>query len=303
MTRKPSEMIARRVPVACALAWLTLSAPAFAEAPPTAAPTPPAARLSVDECIEHHRLAQVERRRGHLLASGNELRSCLSPECSPVLREACAALLTEVTEDTPSVVFITESGNRDLAAITVYDGDTELTTTLDGSALALDPGEHHFRFEAPGMAVASLVVMLRAGDHRHSVTVSLVPAARSTPPVPAPAPPAPSLPPPLAAGAPLPSHTWDYALLGTGAALGIAGAVFGLSARSDYRDAEATCSPFCSESRQARIRRKDFAADSLFVLSIAATTYGAIRLFTVGRGREKTTLNMGLGTLVAEGKF
>ena len=303
MTRGRRGASSRRVRAACALAWLVLSAaPAFAQSP-TADAAPP---QSVEECIEHHRLAQAERRRGHLLASGNELRSCLTPECSPVLREACAALLTEVAQDTPSVVFTAESAERDLTTVTVYDGDTEIATTLDGSSLELDPGEHHFRFEAPGMAVASLVVVLRVGDHHRPVMASLTPVEPLAPVVPSPPTPSPPAPPPRvphAVAAPHRSHVWDYALFGSGAVFGIAGALFGLSARSDYLDAEKTCSPNCSASRQARIRRKDLAADNLFVLSVAATTYGVIRLFTVGKGHQKTAVSVGVGTLVAEGKF
>ena len=289
----------RRARGAGLFALLGLVAPgAFAQAPaPVTAPPPTA-----EACIEHHRRAQAELRRGRLLASGNELRSCLTPECSPVLREACAALLNEVDRDTPSVVFAAEAAHRDVVAVAVFDSDLQVASALDGGALALDPGEHHFRFEAPGMAVATMVVVLRVGDHNRRVAVSLAPAelAPSRRPGSAPVP-----PPPVASpvGATAHSYTLDYALLGAGAALGITGLAFGLSANSDYKNAEATCAPTCSESRQSRIRQKSLAADGLFVLSAAATAYGLIRLFSVGKGPEKATVSAGVGSLVAEGSF
>jgi hypothetical protein len=251
-----------------------------------------------DWCIARHREAQADRRQGRLLAANEALRQCLRPECSPVLREDCARLLTEVEQDIPSVVFVAESAEGDLAHVAVYDGQRRIASSLDGAALRLDPGEHNFTFEAAGRLPASRSVVLRVGERNRRIPVRLEP-------VPAP----PTAPGPrretvaAPAAAPGRDHSLTYSLLGTGAALGVSGLWLALSAKNDYDDAEAACAPKCGDAVQDEIRRKSLAADGLFVLSGALLAWGVVRLYTTGDRSPSATVWLGPGQVTAKGRF
>ncbi len=265
-------------------------------APPEAAPAQSEADRD-DSCIARHREAQAHRRQGRLLRANEVLRQCLSPECSPVLREDCARLLGEVEKDMPSVVFVAESADGDLAQVTVYDGEHRIASSLDGTAVWLDPGEHHFTFQADGRVPVSRSIILRVGERNRRVSawLDLLPPRQ----------PAPKTRPP-AKTAPLGPHrdaTLTYSLLGAGAALGVSGIGLGVSARKSYDEADASCAPLCSPGVQREIRNKSLAADGLFVLSAALLAWGAVRLFTTGDEAKSTTVSLGAGRVTAEGRF
>lgn len=258
----------------------------------------PASEAQADACMARHRRAQAELRALRLLAAGAALRECLDPRCSPVLREDCARLLAEVERDVPSVVLVAESSTGDLANVEVYDGEQRVATTLDGSSLQLDPGEHHFTFKAEGWLPASRSVVLRVGEHLRRVAVQLTP-------VPALAAPtlerAPTPPERKAALAPS-NRALTYGLLGGGAALGVAGVWLGLSAQRAYDDAERDCAPLCQQSVRDDIRKRSLVADGLVLLSGAALVWGGVRLLTL-HGSRTTTVSLGPNQLIARGRF
>lgn len=258
-----------------------------------------------DWCLERHRRAQAERREQRLLSASEALRECLTPMCSPVLREDCARLLTEVERDVPSVVFVAESEQGDLSNVTVYDGEHRIATALDGDSVELDPGEHHFTFHSPGMASATRSVVLRVGEQNRRVAVRLVslhvePANAA--PAAVPTAPAAVLTAP-AMVAPPSDHTLTYALFGAGTALGLGGLWLALSAKSDYDEAETRCAPLCSERSQDRIRYKSLAADGLFVLSGATLAIAVVRLFAMGESGASASVWLGPGQVAARGRF
>jgi hypothetical protein len=284
------------MPLIAALSALAFASTASAEAGAVASEQPSAE--AGDVCIARHRQAQVERREGRLIAAHEQLRSCLVPACSPILREACATLLAELERDTPSVVLAVDSPHGDLLHVTVDDAGKRIATKLDGVPISLDPGEHQLEFRATGMVPAKKTVVLRAGDQNRRIAVHLQPVT------------------PLAAvhgAAPLeqtPKTTsatrdrrWDYALIGTGSALGIAAIWVGASAASDYQDAEDSCAPLCSKDRRDAIYTKAIVADGLFVLSVAALSYGVFRLLSTGDSPRATSVWLGPASISAQGRF
>lgn len=281
-----------------ALATLAFAGAASAEPSAHASISERPSEEVADECIARHRQAQVERSKGHLLAAHEQLRSCLLPQCSPVLREACAALLAEVERDTPSVVLAAESESGDLLNVTVDDAGRRIATQLDGVPIRLDPGEHRLEFRAPGMVPVTKVVVLRAGDQNRRIAVRLEPVAPASsarggsPPV---------LAPDAATSAR--SRLWDYTLIGAGSALGIAAIWVGASAASDFSDAEDSCAPLCSNDRTSAIRTKALVADGLLVLSLAALSYGTIRLLSTDDSPRAASVELGLGSIAARGRF
>ena len=246
---------------------------------------------ATDACLARHRQAQVDRREGRLLAAGKELRSCLTPVCSPVLRDACASLLADVERDTPSVVLAADSEQGDLVNVSVYDADERIAIALDGVPLNLDPGQHRIEFRARGLKPVARTVVLRAGDRNRRIAVRLEPIDGLTVLHDAPA--------PLANE----RRVWEIALVGSGAALGIAGVWVGLSARADYEDAKSSCAPLCSNERRSAISQKGMVADGLFVLSTAALGYGLFRLLARGHSPRAVSLWLGPTALSAKGQF
>lgn len=247
-----------------------------------------------DACIARHRQAQVERSKGQLLAAHEQLRSCLLPQCSPVLREACAALLAEVERDIPSVVLAADSSEGDLLNVTVDDAGRRIAARLDGVPIRLDPGEHSLEFRAAGMVPVKKVVVLRTGDQNRRIAVRLEPVR---PPASASAAVAPDAPPTKR------SRLWDYSLLGAGSALGVAAIWVGASAASDYHEAEESCAPLCSKDRAGAIHTKAMIADGLLVLSVAALSYGTFRLLSTGDSPRATSVSVGPGSILARGRF
>ena len=258
---------------------------------------------ATDVCLAHHRQAQVDRREGRLLAAGKALRSCLVPVCSPVLREACASLLADVERDTPSVVLAADSEQGDLVNVSVYDADERIATSLDGVPLNLDPGQHRIEFRAHGLKPVARTVVLGAGDRNRRIAVRLEPSAEMNIRHDAPVPRANPLANPLSSPRHERSRAWEIALVGSGAALGIAGVWVGLSARADYEDAKSSCAPLCSDERRSAISQKSLLADGLFVLSAAALGYGLFRLLSTDRSPRAVSLWLGPTALSAKGQF
>ncbi|HET9960065.1 MAG TPA: hypothetical protein VFQ61_36485 [Polyangiaceae bacterium] len=253
---------------------------------------------AADGCIAQHRQAQVERSHGRLLAAHEQLRRCLLPACSPILREACATLLADIERDTPSVVLAAESPNGDLLNVTVEDAGKRIASRLDGVPIPLDPGEHQLEFRAAGMVPLNKVVVLRAGDRNRRIAVRLEPVALEISPHA-------TLPPALPPNAPTTtrSHVWNYTLIGAGSAVGVAAIWMGASAMRDYRDAEDSCSPLCSEGRISAIHTKAIVADGLFVLSLATLSYGVFRILSTHDAPRATSVLLGPGSISARGRF
>jgi len=297
---------ANRLDLLAVLGTFAIAGTASAEPSAHAATSEPSAYAATSEqpsaeaaelCIARHRQAQVERSKGRLLAAHEELRSCLLPQCSPVLRQACATLLAEVERDTPSVVLAAESKQGDLLNVTVDDAGRRIATRLDGVPIRLDPGEHRLEFRAPGMISLRQVVVLRAGDQNRRIAVRMEPvAAAASAGTDAPV----VLPPDAPTGR---GRVWDYTLMGAGSALGVAAIWVGASAFRDYRDAEDSCAPLCSKDRSDAIRTKAIVADGLLVLSVAALSYGAIRLLSTDDSPRATSVELGPGSIAARGRF
>ncbi len=280
------------------LGALALAGSASAEPSAEVPIAEPPLEEAADVCIARHRQAQVERSRGRLLAAHEQLRSCLLPQCSPVLREACATLLADVDRETPSVVLAADSKNVDLLNVTVDDAGTRIADRLDGVPIRLDPGEHRLEFRAAGMVPVMKTVVLRAGDQNRRIAVHLepvVPANSAHSAVP--------LPGALNATTAKPRHLWDYTLIGAGSALGVAAIWIGVSAANDYQDAEDNCAPLCGEERAGAIRTKAVVADGLLLLSLATLSYGTFRLLSTDESPRSTSVSLGPGSISARGRF
>ena len=125
------------LPVAFGL-WLSAS-PAVAADP------------TKQECVAANESAQDLQRTGKLREARASLAVCTAASCPGAVREDCGQRLKEVEAALPRLVFAAKDAlGHDLGAVRVTIDGEPLLDKLDGSSTTVDPGEHHFTFEAEG---------------------------------------------------------------------------------------------------------------------------------------------------------
>jgi hypothetical protein len=236
------------------------------------ATAPAFADVTKDQCIDANGKAQDLRRSGKLTAAREQLRVCATSSCPAIVRDDCSKRLDELERAQPTIVFDTKDGaGNDVGGVRLTVDGTLLSAKLDGSALAVDPGEHAFKFEAPGQPAVTKTFIVKEAEKARRERIVLGAATPSAPsaPVEAPAPAAPpsaappSAPAPIAAPsppAPAPSgpsattaastpssggsgrKTLGLVLGGAGVAGVAVGSVFGLLASSSWNSAKGACS-------------------------------------------------------------
>jgi hypothetical protein len=130
--------------------------------------------LTKQQCVTANESAPPLRQKGELRAARAQLLTSLSPTCPKLVRDDCADQLKELEPLIPTVVFrVSSAGGRDLSRVAVSIDGVPLVDSLDGSALAVDPGEHTFSFAAAGYksGIARLSIRERAKDLREHVTL------------------------------------------------------------------------------------------------------------------------------------
>ncbi|MFO0737495.1 MAG: hypothetical protein U0270_16505 [Labilithrix sp.] len=187
-----------------------------------------------EQCIDADTEAQSLRTSGRFDAARELLRLCTDPACPNVVREDCTQRLDELAQHQPTIVLAARDvRGADIVKVVVKMDGTLLAERLDGRALAIDPGEHVFTFEATGMLPLERRIVVHEGAQARVESVTLADAA----PAPAPAP-APTV---VAKPASTATRTGAIAMGGAGVVgLGV-GAVLGLMAASRWQDAKDAC--------------------------------------------------------------
>ena len=126
---------------------------------------------SKQECVAANESAQDLRQAGKLREAQAKLSVCIAASCPAPVREDCAQRLDEVTKAMPTVVFeVKDSVGRDLLDVRLaIDGQPVGLVPL--TPLGLDPGQHVFRFEAPGKLSVEREVVLHEGEKQKRVSV------------------------------------------------------------------------------------------------------------------------------------
>jgi hypothetical protein len=203
----------------------------------------------------------------HKFAAARErFTSCARDSCPGLIRKACQEWLGQIAAEQPSIVLgVRDAAGHDLIQVRVLVDGVVVATTLDGSPLRVDPGQHVLRFEANGYLSVEQTVLARQGEADREITVRLDPT---------PAAPAILVPSAVAVAqgpakpneddGPTPGrhwgtlHTTGWVLGGSGlVALGV-GAVFGVVAIVDNNNAHCNAEKEClagplSEARTAAI--------------------------------------------------
>lgn len=144
------------------------------------------AHADVKSCINSHESGQVEAKAGRLKHAAELFAACGAMEdCPTAVRAECVELYRDVAKSLPTVIFsvVDEQGN-DITNVQVYAANQLLTASLDGRALALDPGKYSLKFAFPKGEPVETDVLVREGEKNRVITVKAqvrTPAKSSTP--------------------------------------------------------------------------------------------------------------------------
>lgn len=215
-----------------------------------------------DACLNAHADAQKLRKKHALLDAQKMLRVCAREGCPSLVQKDCIRWLSEVEAEQPTVIVVAtdENGDETLAVKVLLDGKP-LVEKLDGSPIAIDPGEHVLRFERPSGSKEERIV-LHDGEKSRKVSVSFAAPKQVAEPV-------------VSSG--IPVSAWVLGGVGV-AALG-SFAYFGLTGRSKESSLSSSCAPRCSDDDIAGVRRSYLVADvslGVSVVSLAVATVIAV---------------------------
>jgi hypothetical protein len=237
--------------------------------------SPAAADVTKAQCVDANTSAQTHRRDGKLSQARDELRLCGDPHCPRVVRDDCTRRIDEIELVQPTIVFdVKDPAGGDIGDVKVSVDERKLTEKLDGSALAIDPGEHTFTFQVEGQPSVALTIVVKEGEK--SRRVSVVVGAAPPPPEPPPAKPEPAPSPPLPSGLG-PFKTTGLVLGGVGVGGLALGAAFGIIASSKWSRSKNECgtATSCTNYTQA-VSDHDSAVTSGTVSTIAFAAGGAM---------------------------
>lgn len=233
---------------------------------------PAAAEASDATCSEAYESGQRLRKKGALLAASRELALCTRDGCPAALASDCLRWLGEIEAALPSIVIaVVDPEGRDIVDARVSIDEGEADPTL-GRAFDVDPGRHRIRVTAPGRGSAEEDVVVREGEKRRVVRITLGSSA----------------PPPRVEPPPRRSQAAPFVLFGVGAAAFVgAGALgaYGLSQRSDL-DA---CKPACDRESVDAANRTFLVSDVLLAVGVVAAGLGAWLFFSDGASAPART--------------
>jgi len=243
-----------------------------------------AADPTKEQCIAANDHAQESRQAGKLGKAREQLVVCVSQSCPGPVREDCAQRLDEVDKAMPTIVFeVKDASGNDVAAVTVKMDGQPFAQKVGGAAVAIDPGEHHFVFEAAGSSTEKTVVVREAEKDRRERVVLGATSAAAPGPGQAPA----------SVGASDGSMQRMIGLVvgGAGVVGLVLGGVFGLVSKSTYNNAiqnecgnnPNTCSTQGAQDGQSAHSQATISTVG-FIAGAALLGGGAVLYFTAPKG-------------------
>lgn len=140
------------------------------------------------ECISANERAQSLRTANKLVEASAQLAVCLDAACPGPVREDCTRLSGEIDAATPTIVLAAQdAAGNDIGAVQVTMDGSRFAEKLDGTAIPVNPGEHHFVFHAQGLPDVDKTVIVAMGAKNRFERVVFVGALLPTVPAPQPA--------------------------------------------------------------------------------------------------------------------
>jgi len=229
------------------------------------------ARADAASCAQAHASAQREAKAGRLKAAAEQFLSCSTMEdCPDEIRSECADFYRDTERNLPTVIFAAlDERGADLIHLRVYSDDEVAAEGLDGRAIPVDPGQHHFKFELPSGQVLVSDALIHEGEKNRIISVRVPPPKPET-----------ETPPLLPGGnrRPLPPGFWVASSVSVVAlASWSVFAVLGRGAQSTLGE----CSPHCPASQRANFdaMRRDYLVADISLGAALASAGVATWLF------------------------
>jgi len=148
---------------------------------------PNVANADVAACVQAHASGQREAKAGRLKAASELFAACVSEDgCPDAIRAECAEYRKNTQRDLPTLIFAAiDAQGGDLIEVRVSADGQLLTQKLDGRPIAIDPGQHHFKFELASGEVLESDVLVREGEKNRIVSMRTKPAPQTQPATPA----------------------------------------------------------------------------------------------------------------------
>jgi hypothetical protein len=241
-----------------------------------------------DTCVRAVEHAQNARIDGKLREAREGFVICARAVCPAAIREDCTHWVADVDASLPSVVFDAVWGNGgDVTGMTVLLDGAPLAGAEKGRAVAVDPGEHTFRFEVAGAAPIETRNVIHEGEKNRVLHIVFTPStAATTVPIvpsasPAAAPPQTSAPPGLWQK-PVPERpqvepstrsrvpTSVFVFGGVALAGFVSFAYLGLAGTGQLDSLRSTCGHICNPSDVNSARNEILLGDILGLVGLAA---------------------------------
>ncbi|HTB78063.1 MAG TPA: hypothetical protein VK762_32685 [Polyangiaceae bacterium] len=274
-----------------------------------------------DACINASEKAVALRKAEKLIEQRAALSTCAASSCPDAVRTSCQQRLAQANQAIPSIVFVArDGGGRDLVAVKVTIDGTAYADRLDGSAIALDPGEHEFRFEMAGQdAVVKRFVTHQGEQNRREVIVlgaaatpagAVAPSASAAPEMPHEA----SAPPAAGAGGRGRAQRTVGVVIGSVGVVSLAaGAIFGGFSMAAHGTYEKDCGSnigapagLCNAqgvSGERDAATKGTLSTVFFVAGGVAAVAGGALFFASSRGPASTQVGVGAASVFVKGQF
>ena len=246
-----------------------------------------------------------------------QLLRCSAASCPAEVRDECVRRVGEVNAAMPTVVFeAKDAAGNDLVPVKVTMDGQRIAERLDGTALALDPGEHAFTFESAGQASVQKQFAIHEGEKNRRERIVFNPAGVAAIAPPAAAPPSILV---TTAGAQPSGSLGTQRILaivaaGVGAiGLGV-GIGYGLDSKSKHDQANRVCSgATCSDSNGVTLWKEAVSAGNVstaaFIVGGVGLAASAALWFTAKPGspqpgeRGSTQVGFGPGALHLRGTW
>jgi hypothetical protein len=215
-----------------------------------------AANPTMSECLSANENAIKLRGEHKLRQARDQALVCAASSCPGEVRETCQSRVRDLNAAVPTIVFLAKDGaGQDIVAVKVSMDGEPMGDRLDGTAMAVDPGQHRFTFEVAGQPPVerSLVISEGQKDRREAITLGASTASATASPgsvsaappsVAANSPASSAAAPtePAAPGSPGGGQRVAGIVIGAAGVVGLGlGAVFGGLAASDWSNAKAAC--------------------------------------------------------------
>ncbi len=127
-----------------------------------------------DDCTDALRGAHELETAGRLLAARARLADCATGACAGASHQECAARIVEIDAAIPTVTLVVKDGEgHDLWNAQVTVDGKPLVQRPESGSISVDPGEHHFLFQAAGFSPIETARVAVAGQHNLRVLVFL----------------------------------------------------------------------------------------------------------------------------------